>query len=76
MARHFYYFGAIAIFPIWTVCSFVSDNLSELIRWPPLLVMMAAIVCFGTAVFLVLCPFFSPDRRWRPRYQRRLAFFS
>jgi hypothetical protein len=63
MNRYLYYFGAIAIFPVWTLCSFVSGNLSELIQWPPLLVMMGAIVGFGTAVFLVLSRFIPTARR-------------
>lgn len=63
MTRHLYHFGALAIFPIWTVCSFVSGNLSELILWQPLLVMVAGIVGFGVVVFLTLSPFFSTDRR-------------
>jgi len=62
MSRNLYYFGALAIFPIWTVCSFVSGNLSELIRWPPLLVMMAAIVGCGVILFLVFRLFFSVER--------------
>lgn len=63
MSRYFYHFGAIAIFPIWTVCSFVSGNLSELILWQPLLVMTAGIFGVGVIVFLALSPFLSTERR-------------
>ena len=63
MPRHLYHFGALAVFPIWTVCSFVSGNLSELIQWRPLLIMTAAIIGFGVIVFLVLRRFFSTERR-------------
>ena len=62
MKRYLYCFGAIAIFPIWTVCSFVSDNLSELIQWPPLFVMIGAIIGAGIAVFLVVSRFIPAER--------------
>lgn len=63
MTHYLYYLGALAIFPIWTVCSFVSDNISELIQWPPLLVMMAAVIAIGVIAFLVLSPLFPRERR-------------
>jgi len=65
MKKVFYYLGAICIFPVWTFSSFVSDNLSELIQWPPLLVMCAATVGFGCVVFLMLLPLVSAQSRPR-----------